>query len=258
MQDTPQEPQPSALQAFTSNLDAAQHNAIVAKFAPTVSNLRDLLDTAAEIKVAGPKDHASMADAAGIGDALKRVLRRVENVRKGLKAPVNQLGKAIDACAKHLAAQITPFERQLREQADYLLRAAEKALAALEEERWHELEELGAEPVVYNLRDMSAESYAKVVEDAKLAQAARATPRIDDPAPVQDAREQQSMRDAMAAPDADKLRKFMDAIQAIESPDVSSETAHSAAYAARMLLTEAAFALRDAIAEIEQSKEAAR
>lgn len=101
--------------------------------------------------------------------ALKEIRVNAEKVRKELKEKSLREGKAIDGAANIIKALIIPVEEHLEKQEKFAeVREAERKAKQLET-RMLELSKYVDDLSLYNLKDMSDESFAKLLENSKTA-----------------------------------------------------------------------------------------
>jgi hypothetical protein len=105
--------------------------------------------------------------------ALKDVRCRVENERKALKEESITRGKAIEGMANIVKAMIEPVEKSLEDQEKFKERQEAARKQALKEEREAQLRVYAVDPQFYNLAEMTAEAFAQLMENTKIAHAAK-------------------------------------------------------------------------------------
>jgi len=159
-----------------SNLPATKSEFVLGKF-------RDYFDSASaygkEAQVLTVTDETQidlMAKAKERRSELKRLRCDVENTRKELKEQIVREGKAIDGIANVIKAIVVPIEKHLEKQEKFVeIREEERRVAQLEKRRellskYVPFEEMK----IYNLSDMSIESFDQLLENNRLAFEARA------------------------------------------------------------------------------------
>ena len=100
---------------------------------------------------------------------LKQKRVDIEKSRKELKEQSLREGKAIDGIANVLKALIEPVEKYLEEQEKFIEIKEERIKEDRKKIRVAELQELGLEPLLYDLKNMPEENYQALVEGEKLA-----------------------------------------------------------------------------------------
>lgn len=104
---------------------------------------------------------------------LKKIRTDVEKDRKKMKEGINRQGQMIDGVARYIREEIEPAEKYLQLQEDYIKIAEEKAAAERNAKRTAEIAELGADPAIYSLHDMSEDAYQALITTIKDANEAR-------------------------------------------------------------------------------------
>lgn len=104
---------------------------------------------------------------------LRAVRLEVENLRKSLKEDSLRRGKAIDGFANILKAEIEPLEARLLEQEKFAERYEAEQKRILKEQRVAELSAYVANVGLYPLGDMSEEDWSTLLENSRLAHAAK-------------------------------------------------------------------------------------
>lgn len=100
---------------------------------------------------------------------LKQKRVDIEKARKELKEQSLREGKAIDGIANVLKALIEPVEQYLEEQEKFVEIKEEKIKEDRKQSRVAEIQQLGLEPMLYDLKNMPEENYKALVEGEKLA-----------------------------------------------------------------------------------------
>lgn len=101
---------------------------------------------------------------------LKKHRVGIENLRKEMKAPVIEQGRAIDAFAAYLTSQIEPLEEHLKKQENFFEQEKARIRQELIDSRKAELQPYLAvvNPDILDLGSMSDDSFNAVVEDCKV------------------------------------------------------------------------------------------
>lgn len=99
---------------------------------------------------------------------LKQKRVDIEKSRKELKEQSLREGKAIDGIANVLKGLIEPVEQYLEEQEKFVEIREEKIKEDRKQLRVAEIQQLGLEPLLYDLKNMPEENYHALVEGEKL------------------------------------------------------------------------------------------
>ena len=129
---------------------------------------------ASEIRVTSPDQRREMKLARESRLALREIRVRADHERKRLKESIVRRGRAIDGAFAVLRDQVEPIEAYLLEQETFAERHERDRKSALGAARAEALSALGADPSAFvDLGEMSEETWASTLADAKDARAAR-------------------------------------------------------------------------------------
>lgn len=151
-------------------------SALLTNFGIPLNEVGPILETYKDIEVKSAEDTDQQAKARETRLILKKIRTGVENTRKSLKAEYLRKGDAIQAVANYIREAIEPAEAYLQLQEDFIRVQEEKATADRIAKRTARIIELGAEPAIYSLGDMSEDAFESLVTglvDANEAKAAR-------------------------------------------------------------------------------------
>lgn len=157
-----------------SSLSKPKVEALMTAFAPAFKDAGELVREAKTIVVKDEDDTESMNRARTIRLKLQRIRTKiVEPTRKELKEQSLRESRAIDGAANIIKALIVPEEEKLQK----LEKFAEIKKAERLEKRYSErLEKLGKyveDPMLYKLREMTDETFEKLLENSKKAHEAQ-------------------------------------------------------------------------------------
>lgn len=101
--------------------------------------------------------------------ALKGIRVNAENVRKELKEQSLREGKAIDGIANVIKALIVPIEEHLEKQEKFVEIQEEARKEKVNTERIAKLSQFIPDTSIYNVKEMSDEAFAKLLETSEIA-----------------------------------------------------------------------------------------
>lgn len=122
---------------------------------------------AKSIVVANGDDLATMKRARELRLKLRELRVDANNRRKALKEDVLLRGRAIDGFYNVIAYLITPLEKHLQEQEDFVKLAQEKMLNERFERRLAEISQYTDNPLAFSLRELSNDAYAAILQSTK-------------------------------------------------------------------------------------------
>lgn len=166
------------------NVPAEQAKQMVELFGGPFEEAGQILATYKDIKVTDINDVEGMQQARTKRLALKAARTTVERNRKQLKENIVKQGRAIDSVAKFVKDTIAPAEEYLQLQEDFAKLEAKRQHEAMLAERREQLIKLGADPELYNYKELPNAAFEqllfdinreneRVAEEAKKAEAER-------------------------------------------------------------------------------------
>ncbi len=165
--------QPLTLALTASKLDASSTQSVLQPYVPLYKAVRGLTAKAADL-IANPTTPAADAKLARtLRLALKGERCAAEKVRQNLKAHVLAFGKAVDGLYDVVEAEAEPMEAKLAEIEKAEEIAAAKRRQELRESRAQALAAYGRDVSGLPLETMTQAAFDALVDDAKVAQAAR-------------------------------------------------------------------------------------
>lgn len=145
-----------------------------ASFAPLFNQARGVIEKSRGIVVTDAAQKLEMKMAKACRLELKALRVAGEKTRKELKEESLRKGKAIDGFNAILVDLISSEETRLQAQEDFVERQEEQRRATLKAEREKVLAAIQVDPNLYQLADMTEETFGQLVEGTKLARAAEA------------------------------------------------------------------------------------
>lgn len=144
------------------------------QFAPLFSQARTAIEKSRSIVVTDASQKLEIKMARVCRLELKAIRVAGEKTRKEIKEESLRRSKAIDGFAAILEHLIVTEENRLEEQEKFAERQEAARKAALKEAREKILTEINVDPNLYQLADMTEETFGQLVEGTKLARAAEA------------------------------------------------------------------------------------
>lgn len=220
---------PEPIKELFNELGVSKQNAgeLLAAFGLPLMEAGPILDSYESIKVTSVEQVEDMEEAKRKRLTLKRIRVAVDKTRKELKEDSLKRGKAIDGVARYIRETIEPAEQYLQLQEDFLKLKEEKELADRIANRTAALVELGADPSVYSLGDMSADAFASLLADLKDANEARAAREKAD-------QEAAAKKAAAEAAELDRVRKENERLRAEQQTKDAAAQAERDALAAKL------------------------
>ncbi len=136
---------------------------------PELASLKKLINEGKAIRVNSELDVDQMAQAREYRLKLKSARCAVDNKRKELKREYLLKSRAIDGVANILEYVISPVEKHLEKQEKFIEYKREKELDALELDRKAKLGVYIKDVSFFNLREMSEEGFAQLLDGSKAA-----------------------------------------------------------------------------------------
>lgn len=147
------------------NVPKGQAEQLVAAFGGPFEEAGAILADYQTIKVTDIDDTKGMADARTKRLALKNARTTIERNRKQLKEDINKTGKAIDSVARFLKEAITPAEEYLELQENFAKLEAKRKQEEMLAARREQLIKLGANPDLYNYKELPQAGFEQLVFD---------------------------------------------------------------------------------------------
>jgi hypothetical protein len=154
-------------------LEPTQSEQIIQHFAVLLDEAKGWEAKAKAIIVTDEKQLDVIADARKTRLALKAIRVKAEHKRKELKEGIVRQGRAIDGINNVIVALIAPLEEHLEKQEKFAERLQQERLDRLDAERRAELGAYVGDTSAYNLRAMTPEAYAMLLETSRIAHEAQ-------------------------------------------------------------------------------------
>lgn len=169
--ETTIEQKPDALVKIveTSGLEKTKADFILEKFQDYFKIASEWETKAKMLAVTSEKQITEMKMAREGRLFLKQKRVDIEKARKDLKEQSLREGKAIDGIANVLKALIEPIEQYLEEQEKFVEIREDKAKEDRKTLRTTEVQALGLDPILYDLKNMPEENYVALIAGQKLA-----------------------------------------------------------------------------------------
>lgn len=191
-----------------------------------LARIPELLDRGQQIKIENESQVDEIKEAREIRLDLKRARVAVDNRRKKLKEDIVRRGKALDGVANILKDMIVPVETHLEDQERFAERLEEKRLAELAETRAAELAQYAVDTQFYDLRKMSEQGYAQLLDSSRIAHETKL-------AAEKKAAEEQAAREKAEAEEREKTRLENERLKAEAAERDKTDAAQAKAEAKR-------------------------
>ncbi len=152
-----------------NRLEPTKAQVIVNSFSKFFSEAGELEAKAKIISITDISQVKQMKEAREIRLKLKNIRVEAENTRKELKEQSLREGKAIDGVANVIKALIVPIEEHLEKQEKYVELQEEARKEKLNVERIAKLSQFIPDTSIYNVKEMSDEAFAKLLETSEIA-----------------------------------------------------------------------------------------
>jgi acetyl/propionyl-CoA carboxylase alpha subunit len=204
-----------------SGLDKSKSEILTTKFSSMIEQIEEWKEKANQLIIIDSSQKEEIEQAKQGYKFIKSVRIDIEKTRKSLKEDSLKEGKAIDLIAKSLTDEVSPLESQLEEKAKFVELQEAKIKAKRTQERLEKIASLNyAVPQNSLIVDMEDEMfgiyYNGLVMQAEKAEADRMTKE------AKEAKE----RDALNAPDKEKLKIYVSAMSLFPDPTFSSQEAN--------------------------------
>jgi len=156
--------------ANESKIDGATAKNLKETFMPIFEKAEQLAKKAKNIVVKDMEDTDAMESARELRLSLKRLRCDTDTTRKELKEESVRKNKAIDGMANIIKYLIIPIEERLQKQEDYIQDKIKEARNNKINERANKVIELEGDPCIYNLGDMSEDSFTDLLDSLKYQQ----------------------------------------------------------------------------------------
>jgi len=140
---------------------------LMSNFSTDFSEAQKVAQGAMEIVVTDESQTELMDSAREKRLALKNIRVNTEKTRKELKEQSLREGKAIDGAANIIKALIVPIEEHLEKQEKFAELLQEKREAEKIQQRTEELSKYVEDVSLYDIKNLSTETYTKLLESAK-------------------------------------------------------------------------------------------
>ncbi len=147
---------------------------LLSDFKPMFAAAHALADRARSIQVTDATQVTEIKLSRAVRLELRTIRVDAEKKRKALKEDSLRRGRAIDGIYHVLAYLVEPLEQKLLENEEFAERAEAARKAKLKAEREGIVAELGADPNMYQLGEMTAEAFTQLVDGIRLAKEAKA------------------------------------------------------------------------------------
>lgn len=195
--DTPKELQVIVQQ---NSLQPATAQSLQSSFAPIFAQARGVIEKSRGIVVTDATQKLEMKMARACRLELKAIRVTGDKLRKELKDESLRVGRAIDGFNAILLHIVETEEKRLQAQEDFVEQQEAQRKAALKSDREKVLAAIQVDPNLYQLGDMSEETFQQLVEGTKLARAAEAQRRRKEEA-------ERIEREAKAAAEQERIRQ---------------------------------------------------
>lgn len=195
--DTPKELQVIVQQ---NSLQPATAQSLQSSFAPIFAQARGVIEKSRGIVVTDATQKLEMKMARACRLELKAIRVAGDKLRKELKDESLRVGRAIDGFNAILLHIVETEEKRLQAQEDFVAEQEAQRKAALKADREKVLASIQVDPNLYQLDQMSEETFQQLVEGTKLARAAEAERRRKEEA-------ERIEREAKAAAEQERIRQ---------------------------------------------------
>jgi len=158
-----------AMIAKNSGLEQTKTESLLKSFSESFSKAKNIAGTAREIVVTDEAQKDLMYNARRKRLELRQIRVNVENTRKELKEQSLREGKAIDGMANIIKALIVPVEEYLEKQEKFAEIREQARKAQRLADRTEKLAQYVEDVSLYQLNDMSDESFDKLLANSKKA-----------------------------------------------------------------------------------------
>jgi fused signal recognition particle receptor len=152
-----------------SQLETATRETLLASFEPFLLQAKEWREKAQALIVTDATQLTEKKQAREGRLALKKIRNDADKTRKLLKEDSNRYGKAVQGIYNVIEALIVPIEEHLEKQEKFAEIAEANRKEALHNERVALLQPYGVEYAAYDLRNMSAEAFAQLLDGSRLA-----------------------------------------------------------------------------------------
>jgi hypothetical protein len=139
------------------------------KFEPFITEMEQWKEKAEGLIVVDAREKAKMRDAREARLALRAVRVEADKVRKALKEDSNRYNKAVQGIYNFIEGKITPLEEHLEQQEKFAEIQEKKEREALKEERLRLVSQYSNDAELFNLGELSQESFDSVYGTLKQA-----------------------------------------------------------------------------------------
>lgn len=151
-----------------NSLEVTQAEKMLAPLVKFLEEAKSWEKEAKKIVVTDITQVKEMSDAKKARISLKKIRTAAEDTRKELKERSLREGKAIDGVANIIKAVIVPIEEYLEKQEKFAEIREKERKEILLRERIELLQKFNADPNLYNLKEMSPESFIELLKSIKM------------------------------------------------------------------------------------------
>jgi hypothetical protein len=157
----------------TTGLEQSKAQIILTSFTGFFEQAKEWETKAKALVITDPSQKKEMQLARDARLALKEIRVNAEKARKELKEQSLREGKAIDGIANVIKALIVPIEEYLEKQEKFVENIEAERKARIYAERVSQIQPFIEDINLFNIKEMSDEAFAKLLEGSKLAFDAR-------------------------------------------------------------------------------------
>ncbi len=152
-----------------NGLDESKLKGLMSKFSTFFEQATEIEGAAKAIVVTDESQTEKMSEAREMRLKLKEIRINTEKTRKELKEQSLREGKAIDGISNIIKAVVVPAEEHLDKQEKFIENLEAEKKEKVHQQRIANLSEFVEDVSVYDLKDMSYEGFAKLMETSKAA-----------------------------------------------------------------------------------------
>lgn len=167
-------PDETQLVVSQNSLAPETAQSLKSSFAPSFAAVQEVLAQSKGIVVTDASQKLNIKIAYECRQALVKIRTGADKIRKGLKDEAVRTNRAIDGFYNILVHLTASEEARLKEQEDFVARQEAARKAVLKAERETVLAGLQVDPALYQLGEMTEDTFNTLVEGTKLARAAQA------------------------------------------------------------------------------------
>lgn len=207
-------------------IDSKTSQLIKEKFEPFIAEMEQWKEKAEGLVVVDATEKAKMRDAREARLALRAVRVEADKVRKALKEDSNRYNKAVQGIYNFIEGKITPLEEHLEQQEKFAEIQEQKRREALKEERVRLVSQYSNDAELFNLGELSDESFNSLYSTLKQAYEAKI-------AAEQKAKEEAEAKAKLEAEEKERQRVEIERLKA-EAKEREKKEAEALAEASRI------------------------